>query len=64
MARRNTDDHYIARDKTDAIRRDPAFCIIIRSIHCRGERQRLALAELDRRGLWLSAEQKLQAGLQ
>jgi hypothetical protein len=64
MARRNTDAYYAEHhDKTPAIRIDPAYCIIIRSIHCRGERQRLALAELDRRGLWLSAEQKLQAGL-
>lgn len=51
-------------DKTPAIRKDPAYCIIIRAINCRGERQTLALAELARRGLWLSGGQKTQAGLQ
>lgn len=39
------------------------FAVIIRAIHERGETQREALAELDRRGLWLSAEQKISAGL-
>jgi hypothetical protein len=41
----------------------PHFAIIIRSIHERGESQRAALAELRARGLWLSDEQKAQAGI-
>ena len=40
----------------------PHYAVIIRCIHERGESQRMALAELNRRGLWLSAEQKIQAG--
>lgn len=40
-----------------------SFAVIIRCIHDRGELQQVALAELNRRGLWLSAEQKKQAGL-
>lgn len=41
----------------------PSYCVIIQAIHERGARQQRALSELDRRGLWLSAEQKRQAGL-
>lgn len=41
----------------------PAYAVIIRCIHERGESQAEALAELDRRRLWLSDEQKIQAGL-
>lgn len=41
----------------------PAWAVIIRCIHTRGEDQQLALAELDRRRLWLSDEQREQAGL-
>jgi hypothetical protein len=63
MSRRKRDADYVARDRTSAIRRDPHFCIIIRSIWCRGERQHLALAELARRGLWLTEDQKRQAGI-
>ena len=63
MTRRLRDADYVARDRTDAIRRDPSYCIIIRAIHCRGERQTLALAELDRRRLWLTDEQKQEAGV-
>lgn len=37
--------------------------VIIQAIHERGETQRAMLAELNRRGLWLSAEQRAQAGL-
>jgi hypothetical protein len=41
-----------------------AFAVIIRAIHERGASQAAALAELNARGLWLSAEQKAQAGLE
>ena len=41
----------------------PAFAIIIRAIHERGASQEEALSELARRGLWLSDDQKAQAGL-
>lgn len=41
----------------------PSYIVIIRCIHDRGETQRLALVELNRRGLWLSDEQRVQAGL-
>lgn len=41
----------------------PAYQVIIRAIHSRGEAQRKALDEMKRRGLWLSKEQKVQAGL-
>lgn len=40
-----------------------SFAIIIRCVHERGMSQRIALRELNRRGLWLSDEQKAQAGL-
>lgn len=39
------------------------WCLIIRAIHERGEVQVIALREIRARGLWLSAEQKMQAGL-
>ncbi len=39
------------------------FVVIINAIHERGERQQEALKELGKRGLWLSPEQKEQAGL-
>jgi hypothetical protein len=45
------------------VRKIPAYAVIIRAIHERGKTQREALAELDRRGLWLSTEQKISAGL-
>ena len=41
----------------------PAYAVIIRAIHERGAAQAEAMAELARRGLWLSAEQKRQAGV-
>lgn len=40
-----------------------SWCLIIRCIHQRGEDQSNCLAELARRGLWLTEEQKIQAGL-
>jgi len=45
------------------VREIPSYAVIIRAIHERGDTQREALAELDRRRLWLSPEQKIQAGL-
>ncbi len=45
------------------VREIPSYAVIIRCIHCRGQTQRDALEELDRRRLWLSEEQKIQAGL-
>lgn len=45
------------------VRNVPHFAVILRCIHERGETQREALIELDRRGLWLTYEQKVSAGL-
>jgi hypothetical protein len=42
----------------------PAYAVIIRATWERGETQADALAELARRGLWLSADQRKQAGLE
>ena len=41
----------------------PNYAVIIRSIHQRGDDQTACLAELACRGLWLTTEQKRQAGL-
>lgn len=41
----------------------PSFAVIIRAIHERGASQQAALTELNARGLWLSPEQRQQAGL-
>jgi hypothetical protein len=40
-----------------------AYQVIIRAIHQRGEDQENCLAELARRGLWLTDDQRIQAGL-
>ena len=40
-----------------------SFVIIIRCIWERGQAQKDALTELNRRGLWLNADQKRQAGI-
>lgn len=55
----------MAKRKTvlSPVRSIPAYAVIIRATWERGETQREALAELDRRGLWLSADQRAQAGL-
>lgn len=47
----------------DKLLKCPAYIIIIRAIHERGESQRTALRALKARGLWLSDEQKQQAGV-
>ena len=49
--------------KLTPVTKIPAYAVIIRAIHERGPSQRDALAELDRRGLWLSDDQKRQAGV-
>lgn len=49
--------------KLTPVREIPHYAVIIRCIHERGETQIEALAELRRRGLWLSEEQKITAGL-
>jgi hypothetical protein len=36
----------------------PSFAVIIRAIHERGDTQRAALQELERRGLWLTTQQQ------
>lgn len=41
----------------------PSFAVIIQAIHERGATQQAALRELAKRGLWLSADQKKEAGL-
>lgn len=41
----------------------PNYSVIIRATWERGAVQREALAELERRGLWLTLEQKQHAGL-
>lgn len=58
MTARKPKSHHL-RD----VRRIPAWCVITRAIWERGRNQRNALKELDRRGLWLSVEQRQQAGL-
>lgn len=48
-----------------AIRADKLahYQVIIQAIHSSGETQRAMLSELARRGLWLSQDQRKQAGL-
>lgn len=49
--------------KLAPVRNIPSYAVIIRAIHERDTIQAEALAELYRRGLWLSVEQRTQAGL-
>lgn len=49
--------------KLTPVDRIPSYAVIIRCCWCRGAEQQAALAELDRRRLWLSPEQRVQAGL-
>jgi len=49
--------------KLSDVRTIPAYAVIIRATWERGAVQAEALAELDRRGLWLSDAQRKQAGL-
>lgn len=50
-------------DHLDSLRKADAGALITQALHSRGIRQRLALDEINRRGLWLSDDQKKQAGL-
>jgi phage terminase large subunit GpA-like protein len=45
------------------VKKIPSYAVIIRAIHERGCTQQEALDELDRRGLWLADQQKIQAGV-
>ncbi len=61
------EDAVVGDEVTDAptrFEKSENFVVIINAIHERGERQEEALRELTKRGLWLSAEQKVQAGLE
>jgi hypothetical protein len=49
--------------KLTPVRDIPHYAVITRAIWERGATQAEALAELDRRGLWLSPDQRKQAGL-
>lgn len=40
----------------------PSYAVIIRAIHERGQTQIDAICELERRGLWLTEEQKRLSG--
>lgn len=56
-------DEVPAADTPTRFDKAQDFVVIINAIHERGVRQQEALTELGKRGLWLSAEQKKQAGL-
>jgi len=62
LTRQQQQERWIERDRNRGML-DPAYQIIIRATWERGERQRLALEHLAMRGLWLSEDQKRQAGL-
>jgi hypothetical protein len=49
--------------KLTPVHKIPAYAVITRATWERGAIQAEALAELDRRGLWLSDDQRKQAGL-
>lgn len=53
---------WIKRDHEHGVA-DPAYQIIIRATWERGARQEIALGQLAQRGLWLSDDQKRQAGI-
>jgi hypothetical protein len=53
---------WIKRDREHGLD-DPAYQLIIRATWERGERQEIALGHMAERGLWLSDDQKRQAGL-
>ena len=50
------------KSKLEPVRDIPACAVIIQAIHARGPVQQEALAELARRRLWLTLEQKREAG--
>jgi hypothetical protein len=49
--------------KLTPVKKIPSYAVIIRATHMRGTSQQEALAELDRRGLWLTEHMKIAAGL-
>lgn len=49
--------------KLTPVRGNKSWIVIIRAISCRGQDQRDAIAEMKRRGLWLTEDQQVQAGL-
>lgn len=53
----------LVEDDRDFVATLPSYAVIIRAIWERGTNQRLALAELASRGLWLTPEQKAQANI-
>lgn len=53
----------LAPTKLEPVRQIEDYAVIIRAIWCRGQDQADATAELKRRGLWLSDEQKQQAAI-
>jgi hypothetical protein len=55
--------HGYAKTKLMPVQQISGSAVIIRAIHERGKKQKEALAELDRRGLYLSSDQKRQAAL-
>jgi hypothetical protein len=59
-----TDDISTENNEKTRFHDSEDFVVIINAIHERGSRQEEALREMDKRGLWLSPEQKVQAGLE
>jgi hypothetical protein len=57
------DEIVLPNDEPTRFNDSENFVVIINAVHERGERQEEALRELTKRGLWLSDEQKVQAGL-
>lgn len=45
------------------VKKIPAYAVITRALYESGEAQREAIKEMERRGLWLSDDQKKQAGV-
>lgn len=58
-AKRDTAGHEIG---LTPVRKIESFCVIIRCVHMRGIDQDEAFTELNRRGLYLTADQARQAG--
>ncbi len=49
--------------KLEPVSKIPSYAVIIRAEWCRGDDQADALVELERRGLWLTEDQKRHAGV-
>lgn len=63
LRRRTMRQTIAAIDLAIKFHRLASYAVIIQATHERGETQKAALRELGRRGLWLSDDQKRQAGL-